>query len=253
MLTRSRTARRIALTIAALASVGAVTLAAVTSTTTALRPAGFMSITDREALSHILRLGLDAESTAVAGIAPGQLSMVIQEGLVYFRDQGAALAAADSAVTSARTALDRTERQAASGLLGSAPAGAVATARGQLNSAVAARDALLSQGFDVITENLSGAQIAALQRLASNRDRGVPIEYRVLERTPAQWAQLTQGIRAVVARRQAAVLDGAAPLPGENAALAAAEADPAVVAARIALGNSAPLEAVWSAALNNAR
>lgn len=248
---RTRSLRRIrglALVFGSLACAAAVALAAVSSTT-ASRTASRTALSDREAVTQILRLGIDAHSAAIAGVSAQQFRTLIHGGIEYFRAEDAAIRAADAAVATTHDALEQLLRQAGSGRLGNASAQTIESARTQHRGAVANRDSLLNAAFAEITADLNPNQVAALHRIASNRDRQVPLEYRVLERSDSQWASLRAAMSARTARQQATALGLDSSAADADPALTAADTDPAVIAARTALANTAPLEAVLTEAL----
>lgn len=242
--------RTMALVASALACAAAVALAAVSSSSSARA----RSVpTPREAIALPVRLGIDAKAAAIAGVSAVQLQALIQNGIEYAQAEGEAIQSADAAVASARANLDQLERQASSGRLGRDPHATVEAARTQLRGALANRVSTLDAAFNEIAGDLSPSQVAMLRRIASNRQREVPVEFCVLDRTDAEWASLRAAFEARASRRQVALAGITVPEVADDAVLTSAESDPTVVAARSALANVPALEQVWGQAIEQAR
>lgn len=139
-----------------------------------------------------VEIGFDAASLAAAGVdlagVSGMLSRLdAQAQSLSDFDAAKAIVASASAAVSNATQLARDGNQEAAQQLPALQA--------ELAAASAALDALRSALRDVATQELSGATVAALANVDAARMRRVPVEFKVVVRTAAQWDLLEVAIR----------------------------------------------------------
>jgi hypothetical protein len=188
---------------------------------------------------------LTADALCAAGVQPEQVGQVVADALAYMASNPTRLTDAQAAHGAARQALDRMERSVRGGaarpdtLAHSQARDAAATARTSLD---AARAGLLSAAV----ASLSDVQRAVLSRIQASHQPDIPVQYRVVERTPAQWTQLKRVLRAkaVTAR------EGASLSPKAQAILDAADAQAEVAGAAANMARVGPaLRSAWAAAI----
>ncbi len=201
--------------------------------------------TPAEVGTALLRVGLDPQALAAAGVTPGAASGVVADAAEHLTSDAAALALADSAFAQARGECDTLRRIIQSGRATPQQLAAYQAAKLQRQQAQAQREELLQQLFDDATAGITNAQRGALATIRGNRDWGLPVEFLVVDRAEAQWIEL----RDCLANESIAQEYGEDPDPQAQAFLAEARSNPFVALAGANLQTSLDLvSSAWEQA-----
>jgi len=192
----------------------------------------------------MIRAGLDARSLAAAGVSGAQVSSVAS-ALAAHVAQAPSLSEADQALAQARVAHDVLDRKVGSGTATSGEIAELAAARQALEAAravCAARvDALHAAGSAVLSQQ----QRMTLAMLRFNADKPAPIEFKVVERTEAEWVAL----RDALSNERSAAANGEQSNAACQTLLGSARSNSAVAAAKSACDtNLASIQSAWSVA-----
>jgi len=191
----------------------------------------------------ILRAGISPDFLAASGASSGAVNSVINAVAEEFGDLSA-LEAADSAFTSARQAHADQERLVKSGLGDEEDATALAAAETTMNSAKSALDTLLAGARAAGVAELTAPQQSTYTSLCANRDRRMPTEFLVLDLESADWIKLRDALND----EKAAPKLGLDPNAELQSFLAAKRADSAVAAAKTSLdANLTAIQTAWDA------
>jgi hypothetical protein len=199
---------------------------------------------DEDATTFI-RLSLDAEALAAAGVSAAEVPGVVTALEESDEAQSGALATADAAWAAARQEADRLSRIVRAGNSTPQDVTDLTAAKEALVSATAARDAVLDALFDAGTGVLSAGEQAVLAEVRANRRWKLSMEFLVISRTEAQWVELRDNLMAEkVCAKIGDTLDSEV-----VQALSAARAQTDVAAAKALLdANLAAVRAAWDAA-----
>ena len=199
---------------------------------------------DEDATTFI-RLSLDAEALAAAGVSAAEVPGVVTALEESDEAQSGALATADAAWAAARQEADRLSRIVRAGNSTPQDVTDLTAAKEALVSATAARDAVLDALFDAGTGVLSAGEQAVLAEVRANRRWKLSMEFLVISRTEAQWVELRDNLMAEkVCAKMGDTLDSEV-----VQALSAARAQTDVAAAKALLdANLAAVRAAWDAA-----
>lgn len=194
----------------------------------------------------LARAGLGPEELTAAGIPAARISALIARAGAHSVVASSSLGPADASLAEASTRVASLEEAVRGGARDAATMAALTAARADAATAKANVDGLLAALFVHATQEATPAAIARLQAIASNqRYRRLPIEFLVVERGAAQWAELKECLKheRVCTRR------GDPTDPTQMAALGVSRAH-ADVAAAHARGeaNMQANEAAWLAA-----
>lgn len=199
---------------------------------------------DEDATTFI-RLSLDAEALAAAGVSAAEVPGVVTALEESDEAQSGALATADAAWAAARQEADRLSRIVRAGNSTPQDVTDLTAAKEALAGATAARDAVLDALFDAGTGVLSAGEQAVLAEVRANRRWKLSMEFLVISRTEAQWVELRDNLMAEkVCAKMGDTLDSEV-----VQALSAARAQTDVAAAKALLdANLAAVRAAWDAA-----
>jgi hypothetical protein len=199
---------------------------------------------DEDATTFI-RLSLDAEALAAAGVSAAEVPGVVTALEESDEAQSGALATADAAWAAARQEADRLSRIVRAGNSTPQDVTDLTAAKEAFAGATAARDAVLDALFDAGTGVLSAGEQAVLAEVRANRRWKLSMEFLVISRTEAQWVELRDNLMAEkVCAKMGDTLDSEV-----VQALSAARAQTDVAAAKALLdANLAAVRAAWDAA-----
>lgn len=148
-----------------------------------------------EVLVPLFRAGLDAEALAAAGISANHASTVALNAKALIQAAPNALANADLAYSSARSAADALQRKIQSGKATQDEIAGYPGLSALADTKKTARDAAVNSIFDAATHGLDPAAIARLQTIRTNRAAwSAPIEFLVVNRTEKEWVKLRDAL-----------------------------------------------------------
>lgn len=188
--------------------------------------------------------GLAPDALAAAGLTAAQAAAALERVNTQLPTLSTQFRAAAEAHAAARREHDRLERLVRSGTGTAQDLLALESARAQLQSAAAQRDAA-TQAFVSATE-LGPEFTARLATLHDPRGEGFPRHHRAAQRTDAQWQSLRYALASSTVHER---LGLEVPAPA-RAVILASEAHPAVAAAAAGLSsNGAAVASAWNQAL----
>jgi len=158
------------------------------------RPALTVSATSPFA-SSIIRVGLDPEALAAAGVTSVQVAGVIDAVLASDAAVNGDLAAADADYRSAKGEVDRLTRLVRSGTGSAEDVTALAAARSNLATAEAAQAAAMDALHSAGVAGLSGSVQTALATIRASRDTKLPVEYLAVSGTRDDWLSLRRALQ----------------------------------------------------------
>lgn len=195
----------------------------------------------------MMRVGLDAERLAAAGVSSQETSAAIAAA-VEEHDTGDSLAQADADFAACKATCSKLEREIKSGLASSEDVTAYKAAAEDLATLTAARDAALEAIFEAGIVGLSAAEKATLRTIRENAHWKLPVQYLTVERTEADWVKLRDYLDA----RRMHQEDGEE-VPAEvTSHLATVESADKVSGAKASLDSSlAAIQTAWNAAVTD--
>ena len=192
------------------------------------------------------RIGLDPTTLTAASASSQQAATIATAALGYVADHGDALDQLIEDSQSARGDVSSLERRIRDGTDEEGDVTALASARIAAASAQEDLDTALAAAFATLTEGLGGTIQGRIQTIHAHRKSGVPVQYRCVTRTEAQWVAL----RSAWLQSQAALRAGAEPSQATATFLNGCGSDSDVVAAKSALDNNlASVTTAWQNAL----
>lgn len=195
-----------------------------------------------QARVFLARLGITPEAACAAGVTVGDVEGIFQAAADTLDALRPSIEAADAAVAAARTDL------AAIRAGGVAQSGAslqttIQQAEVALTTALASQTLLNTSAFESATAPIQGAVRTRLAAIRVNQEQSVPVEFKVITRTAAEWKAL-QGALKHVQSRQACGLTAA---PERAAEVASAATDTEVALAKGRLDSLLQqMRAVWT-------
>jgi hypothetical protein len=187
------------------------------------------------------RIGLTLKSVAAAGLNAAQVTAVVGEAATSLRGNIQALRDADTAAGQARAEVDRLTRLIQAGLSTEQDRAAYATAQNNLTAAKAQAQAVLDAASTAAMTNFSPELRAALDTLDANKVWDLPIQYRAVSRSQADWVNL----RDALANQRLSAAWHEEPDPAAAQILATANSTPAVSNAASNLANIPELQSAW--------
>ena len=192
------------------------------------------------------RVELHPEALTAAGLTPNAVTALVDDGEAYVISHASSLPLADTACSTAQAECDRLERLIQSGLHSENDPDAYGTANTSLSNVQAARQEVFDDIIAAATADLTPEVKALLATIRTNSVWEVPVAYRVVERTQAQWVEL----REALAQERIALANEEPVDPATQAYLAQIRANPAVANALANLQINLALNATaWHAAL----
>ena len=138
----------------------------------------------------MIRVGLDAEVLAAAGVSALDVSTAVAAAISEHDGHQPSLAQADSDYSSCKVACDALERKIKAGLDGGTDVADYQSATAELATYTAARQGVQDDIFDSAIAHLSAAQQATLQTIRANRHWKLPVQYLTVNREEADWVEL---------------------------------------------------------------
>jgi hypothetical protein len=199
--------------------------------------------THQQTRVYLARLSISPETACAAGITAEQAATLFQTAADTLDALAPSFQTTDSSVATARLELSNLRTRAASQLdTGLEPM--IRQAEATLSSALAAQCTLWQSAFETTIAPLPESQRTLLAALRVNAQQGVPTEFKVVTRTPQEWATLQKALQHVRSR-EACKLQ---PTSDKSATVAQAAADQTVYAAKQRLDtNLTALRAAWTA------
>jgi hypothetical protein len=194
----------------------------------------------------LIRAGLDPQALAAVGVPSNAVPGMISSFRTAMEAEPTRLSTADSQYDTARQESDRLRRLIESGKGSAQDLSSYQTQVQALSTATAARTSALASFSAAATQNLSANQIAMLGRIKANRNRELPVEFLVIDRSDADWVSL----RDALANERIAAKHGEQPDAAQQAALATWRANASVSTAKVSLDtNGTTVKTVWTAAV----
>ncbi|MBY0311078.1 MAG: hypothetical protein K2W85_03320 [Phycisphaerales bacterium] len=169
-------------------------------------------ITSAELRVTLYRAGLDPAALTAVGCSAQQLQLLLNSASSRVSSDLAALRAADAQLASARTSRDQLFRKVQSGIGTEQDAAALRAAQLTLSTAQAQQaGAFEAVRTAALAQSLTTEQIALLATVRANAQWDVPVQYRTVQRTEAEWVGLRDALAAVaIAAREGRAAPGAA-------------------------------------------
>jgi len=146
----------------------------------------------------MIRLGLDAPALTAAGVTSGTVASVVSAVESELAQEPDAVADADAAFASARIAEDNLRRKIQSGRASSEEVASYPSIKAALESAEAARDAVLDGLFDAGCGVLTGPQSTLLAKVRDTRStlsfRSLPVQYLCADLSEAELVDLRDAL-----------------------------------------------------------
>ena len=142
----------------------------------------------------MIRLGLDAESLAAAGVSSEEAGPMVTAVAARLEAMEPSLATLDANIAAARGEISRLTRAVHSGTGSNEDAAALTSAQSTLATAEAARSTALATVFDAATASLDEGEIATLQTMAANSRWDVGTAFKAVDRTDDDWVALRRAL-----------------------------------------------------------
>lgn len=140
------------------------------------------------------RAGITPEALAAAGASPAQAAEAFADGIDYIDSSYATLATADAAYTTARRDSDQLRRTIAAGLATQEDHAAYATAETNMDNAAASIEGVLNALYAAAVADLPQGVQDNLDTIVLNTRWDVPIQYKTINRSEAQWVTLREAL-----------------------------------------------------------
>lgn len=194
----------------------------------------------------LLRVGLDGEAMAAAGLTTAQVDLAVEGVDDYLVANPDELSDADADYASARAEADRLRRLVRAGTASAQDVTDLATAESELATAITDRDAALDALCQAGLDELPTAEADLLETICLNRSWGLPTEFLVKDRTEAQWVAL----REALADERISDEYGESPASASSTLLSTERADADVAAAKTDLDtNLTSIQSAWDSAV----
>jgi len=202
--------------------------------------------TAQDVVTTLVRTGLSPANLAAAGVSDAQANTLLTTAETHFSaDEFTLLRSADVSVNSLTKQISDLKAQIRAG---QASDDELASLQTQLATVLSNKDTILSNLFDAATASLSSETIGLIQTLHANAQRSVPIEYRILERSDADWVHLRTALANL---DQADRLDDVEPDVVCSQFISGCDSEPAVTTARSNLtANLASVNGVFASAMS---
>ena len=138
----------------------------------------------------MMRLGLDAECLAAAGVSAQDVAVAIADAISDHDSHVPSLEQADGDFTSCKPICDALERKIKAGLDSGTDLADYQEAAAELVTVTAVREGVLDALFESGISKLSAAQQATLRTIRDNRHWKLPVQYLVVDREEADWVEL---------------------------------------------------------------
>jgi len=158
-------------------------------------PASFTMDGDVEVM--LLRIGINPEVLAAAGLSSGTVQSALAAEQVDLEDAVGTLATHDAACAAARVQVDSLRRSVRSGNSSAEEVSELAMAKATLASATAARESFLAGVCTGLCAHVSEDATTAIERMCETKGwKTIPVAYRVEDRTEAEWLAIREALSA---------------------------------------------------------
>ncbi|MCI0630289.1 MAG: hypothetical protein L0Y44_06495 [Phycisphaerales bacterium] len=147
-----------------------------------------------ELTAVLIRTGLEPKALATAGVSPSAAATVVDNVLAYLVDNPGPLQSADLALAQAQNVCEELERVIQAGIATAQQLTDFNSAKGLRAQAQTDQANALQSVFAAGTANLSTSQKNILANVRANAKWELPVAYRTVERTEAQWVQLRDAL-----------------------------------------------------------
>ena len=138
----------------------------------------------------MIRVGLDAEVLAAAGVSALDVSTAMAAAISEHDGHQPSLSQADSDYGSCKVSCDALERKVKAGLDSGSDVADYQSGIAELATLKAARQKALDDVFESAIANLSAGQQTTLQTIRANRRWKLPVQYLTVNREEAEWVEL---------------------------------------------------------------
>lgn len=150
--------------------------------------------TNEELAATLVRVGLDPETMAAAGVLGADVDDVVADAVDYLGPNFAALKTADEQCAYLAKNVDSLGRTIRAGKDNGEDLTVYANLVSQLATAEAQREAYLAATFNAATVSLNGGVVDSIETIIANRNRKLPVQYLTADRTDAQWVALRDAL-----------------------------------------------------------
>lgn len=157
----------------------------------------------------LMRCGIDGESLAAAGATELQAAQVFADARAFLSSRHESLINAELDYAAKNRELNTAEQAVRSGVATAVQRDGLPALRANVASLKSTRDQIISAGFTAAAASLNESQRQLINALHTNRGREVPIEYRAIALSEADWVALRDALSN--ARQQAQVGNSASP------------------------------------------
>lgn len=148
-----------------------------------------------EVQATLARIGITGESLTAAGCIENDATEVGRDAVAYLdAAKWAALQTADDAARDATAETERLGKLVRAGQASQQDLAGYETAKATQTTTAASRDALLDALFDAASANLTQGEVGFLETIQANGPRTVPVQYKVVSRTDAEWTSLRDAL-----------------------------------------------------------
>lgn len=247
---RASTRRGYALVVGVIALVGSGILYAsmMTFTQDSASPSA-QPMSKLELQATLSRIGFSPSALGAAGVEPGQIAGIVLRTQSALAEHLEALRSADAARDQQMNLVFTYEQATRSEQATPQDQERLVQARADLKTKADQSDAIVNAIRSAIEANLTESQVQALASIRKNKDREVPVEYQITDRTDKEWVELRESLANI---RIAAQYGEDTPQKDLDV-LAQADANPAVVVAKRTLETrKTEIEQAWESALTAA-
>ncbi len=171
-------------------ALGAVIAVALISVPRPLRPV----VSSHDLRAALVRVGLGSAELTVVGADEVEVAAVVGAAREHLANSLTALHEADQAQSTLALQVAGLVRFAERGAASSGQVETLGTARSQLASAESSVQTALNNFFNAATAGLIENQRSMLITIRSNRAREVPLDFKLISRTDAQWLALRESL-----------------------------------------------------------
>jgi len=196
----------------------------------------------------MIRVGLDAERLAAVGVTSQAASGVITAAISEHDEGESSLAEADAAYSACKSSCSALENEIKSGLASPEDVSSYQSAKANLATHTAAREAAVEAIFEAGIAGLSTNEKDALRTIRANAHWKLPVQYLTVDRTEADWVKLRDYLDA---RR--IYQEDELEVPAEvTSFLAGVESDGKVSTAKASLdSNIVAIQTAWNTAVTD--
>lgn len=205
------------------------------------------AVTVAQLRTLVARMGLHPEIVATAGLTADQATAVIGRLRGHYADLDPDLESATSALNTATAQAESLRRKIVAGKGSADDVTARATACSQAASAAQSLATARANVMSDLSEVIGSDAVQAIATIQGNQKwTAVPMYFRVISRSQADWLSL----REAIASRDTSTRVGETPADGALSIISDAEANGTVSAAKTASQNTSAVAAAMTTAIN---